>query len=278
MQGEQAAAHVVRPRDARAGERPAHPAVELDALGPPAVRGIGLRGVRQRRALAVVEVAALGEDRQPLARLLAQGVQGLLHEIRTEHDLVVVQEDHAVVGEDARGGEAHVADGPVSAQGHRLARGARGDPVHAVADADGLALGEDRDGEGGMGAGDSADPLARGVRARRGAHHEHDDAADVARLLERGQAGVELGLGRVQVGAVVVGARRLGVHGVRSPIGGDHDRRIHTRPFPPRALAHGAGSRAIPDRLSWLYPPRRAHAARSAYGPANGTGGTPART
>ncbi len=109
-----------------------------------------LVGTCQRRALAIIEVSALDQDREPLAGFLAQCVQGALHKVGADHALVVVQKDHGIMAQDRGNGQAHVADGPVAAQAHALARALGGDLRDAVGDAGGLDVGDPEDIERGV--------------------------------------------------------------------------------------------------------------------------------
>ena len=196
MHGEATAAHVIRPRDARARKGALHPPVELDALGPPpAGDAVLLGGIREGRTGLVVKVTALGKNGQPLACLMTQAVHGLLHEIGGEDHLVVVQEDHGVVPEDGGEGEPHVPDGAVAAQRDGLAAHVGRDRAHALHDRRRLVVGDERHVERGVlvdqGPHVPRDTVGLPLRA----HQQHDDARYVANLLEGGEAPAKLGMG-----------------------------------------------------------------------------------
>ena len=258
--GKATTAHVIRTRDARARKGALHPTVELDALGPPAAgKTVLLRGVGQRRAGLVVEVAALGEDGQALARLMPQAVQGLLQEIGGKHHFVVVQEHHGVMTENGGAGQAHVANGAIATQGHALATNLGRDRGNAVHDDRRLAVGDERHLERGMVLDDAADALGDALRELLGADEQHDDATAVPDLLEGCQAAIELGARGAHLGSMVICPRRFKLGGIGRPIARYHDSWIHapsprqkSRAEEPiiahRHAAHGASE--LPQLLS----------------------------
>ena len=199
VQGHKAAAHVVGARDAGARERLFHPAVELDALGPPTMADTHLVRGSQRGSVAIVEVPALDQNRQALARLLTQRVDRAFHKVGVDDGLIVVQKDNRVVAEHGGAGKPHVANGAVTAQAHALARALGRDLRHAVGNARCLGIGDHGDLERGVRVDDFAHAPGHIDRGRDRADHQKDDPRNVAHLLERGQAAVELGIGGVEL-------------------------------------------------------------------------------
>ena len=134
VQGHQTAAHVVGARDAGARECLFHPAIKLNALGPPAMTDAHLVRRGQRRSIAVVEITAFDQDRQALARLLPQCIGRTLHKVGIDDGLVVIQKDNRVVSQHSGAGKAHVANGAVTAQAHALTRALGRDLRHTIGD------------------------------------------------------------------------------------------------------------------------------------------------
>ena len=134
------------------------------------------------------------------------------------------------MAQNRRARQAHVADGAVAAQGHRLAPHVRGDLAHVLHDDRRLAVGDERDLERRVIVDHALHALGDAVRQPLGAYEQHDDAGKVANLLERGQAAVQLGTGRGQVRRVVVSSRRFELDGVARPVTRNDDGRIHAAP------------------------------------------------
>ena len=104
----------------------------------------------KRRSVAVVEITALDQDRQALARLLPQRIRRALHEVGIDDGLVVVDEDNGIVAQHGGAGQPHVADGAVTAKAHALARPLGRNLRHAVRDTRCLDIGNDGHVERGM--------------------------------------------------------------------------------------------------------------------------------
>ena len=227
--GEAAAAQDVGPADTRTAQGVAHPLVELGAFGPETVAPARLALPRVGGALAVEEVARLGEDGQALAVGVAEAVDRLDQEVLVLHHLVVVQKDDHVVAEGGRHGKSHVADGTVPPQGQGLLLQVGRDVLDGAADRVGLGVADDHHAQVGVLAADAlhAGTGAGGAGARR--DQKDDYAQDAADFLEGGKAGLELGHRFGDRGRMVVDAdlaHRGQVLGIR-PIGGYDDDRVH---------------------------------------------------
>ena len=131
--------------------------------------------------------------------------------------------------EDRGDGQAHVAYGPVATQRHGLAVESGGDVLHHARDHGGLLLSHDQGIERGVHPADAIDASACRRLARGRRDKEHYDPQHAAHLVQRGQAGLELGHGlrdwcRMVVRANPPDLRRLVLLG---PVGGDDDYGIH---------------------------------------------------
>ena len=227
MQGEAAAAQIIRPRYARPSQTRAHPCVELGALRPPARGDAGLRIACERRPALVKEVAALRQDRQSLAVLLTKRIPRSHHEVAAHHDFVVVEEDYLVGTANRSHSEPHVAYGAIAAKRHALPRVAGSELFDALHDTHRLRIRDNRDIECGVFSGDSAH-APRDLGGRRDwAHDEQGDGRDIAHLLERGEATVKIRSGIVERRRMVVCAGRVRLGMIVCPIRRNHDNRSH---------------------------------------------------
>ena len=192
----------------------------------------------QRRAVAIVEIAALDQDRQALTRLLPQRIGRALHKVGVDDSLIVIQKDNRVMPQHSGTGQPHVADGTVASQAHALARTLGRDLSNPICDARGLGVGDNGDLERGM----RVDNLVHAQRhigcGRNGTDHQKDDARDVAHLLKRGQAAVEFGIVGVESCRMVIGARGVCASVIARPIRWNHDRGVHALP----SLQHKNGT------------------------------------
>ena len=192
----------------------------------------------QRGSVAIVEVPTLDQDRQTLARLLTQRVGRALHKVGADDGLVVIQEDNRVVAEHGGAGKPHVANGAVTAQAHALARALGRNLRHTVGNARCLGIGDHGDLERGVRVHDFVHAPGHIGRGRDGADHQKDDPRNVAHLLERGQAAVELGVGGIELRRVVIGAGSVCMGIIARPICWDHNRSVHA--FPSLQQKNGA--------------------------------------
>lgn len=113
VDGQAAAAHMVRARQARAAHGLGDPLVEGAALLPEAVVPLVLP-FREVGVLVVQIVPRLRHDGHALARELPEAVHGLFQEFRVVDHLVVVQEHHGVEAEHVGHEQAQIADGAVA--------------------------------------------------------------------------------------------------------------------------------------------------------------------
>ena len=185
----------------------------------------------QRRSVAIVKVTALNQNRQALTRLLAQRIGRALHKVGIDNGLVVVQKDNGIVTEHRSAGKPHIANGAVSAQAHALARALGSNLRHTVGDTRCLGVGNHGDFERRVRVDDFVDALRHISRGRDGTNHQKDNPRNVAHLLERGQAAVELGIGGVKLRRVVIGAGSVCAGIIARPICWNHNRGVHA--FPP---------------------------------------------
>ena len=192
----------------------------------------------QRRAVAIVEIAALDQDRQALTRLLPQRIGRALHKVGVDDSLIVIQKDNRIVSQHGGAGKAHVANGAVTAQAHALTRALGRDLRHTIGDTRCLSIGDNSDLERRMRVDDIVHAQRHIGRGRNGTDHQKDDARDVAHLLERCQAAVEFGIGGVESRRMIVGARGVCASVVARPIRWNHDRGVHALP----SLQHKNGA------------------------------------
>ena len=193
---------------------------------------------RQRRSVSIVKVTALNQNRQALTRLLAQCIGRALHKVGIDNGLVVIQKDNGIVAEHRSAGKPHIANGAVSAQTHALARALGSNLRHTVGDTRCLGVGNHGDLERRVRVDDFVDTLRHISRGRDGTDHQKDNPRNVAHLLERGQAAVELGIGGVESRRMVIGARGVCASVIARPIRWNHDRGVHALP----SLQHKNGT------------------------------------
>ena len=172
------------------------------------------------RVVAHHIAARLGKDGQVLVVALTQAIDGVDEELVVEGDLVVIEEHADVVAEDACDHEAHVVDGTIAAQRDGLAIHVGNDSRDGIVDQGRLRRTDDQWVERRVPATDVHDPGARRCLAGKRGDDEHDDANDATHLLERVQAGLELGQGLVVGRRVVVRAQLAQLAGLvgRCPV------------------------------------------------------------
>ena len=159
--------------------------------------------------------------------MLPQGIESLVHEIGTEHHLVVIQKDDGVMTKNRRHGQTHISNGSVAAQRYGLPYDVGGKLRHAVGYMRCLGVRHNQCIDRGVCRRDLfyASTHSRGRRGR--THNKDDNAWELAHLLERTQAAIKVRRRRIDIGSVVIPARRADAVLVCLPVRGNHDNGFH---------------------------------------------------